>query len=63
MAYIENNNYREELLLKCAEYNQNAQYASTSSNILVCWGILILFIILYSAIAVVGLEFIDKDKR
>ena len=63
MVYIENNNYRDQLLLKCAEYNQNAQYASTSSNILGCWGFLILFTVIYATIAVIGLEFIDKDKR
>ncbi len=38
-------------------------YDFTSSHLLTCWGILLLFIVLYCAIAIISLEFIDKDKR
>lgn len=63
MVYVEENGLREEFLLKCAENNQNAMFISSSSNILNCWGFLILFTVIFAAIAVIGLEFIDKDKR
>lgn len=38
-------------------------FDGTASHLLSCWGILLLFIVLYAAISIISLEFIDKDKR
>lgn len=38
-------------------------YDGTASHLLQCWGILLLFIVVYCAISIISLEFIDKDKR
>lgn len=38
-------------------------YDGTASHLLQCWGIMLLFIVLYCAISIISLEFIDKDKR
>ncbi len=44
-----------------ASYNPN--YECTKENIIGYWGRLILFILVFSLLAVITLEFIDKDKR
>ena len=63
LTMIEENGGRDELLLECAKYNQNAQYVSTMENVVNCWIKLILFIVMFACIAVGFLEYIDKDKR
>ena len=43
--------------------NQSETYISTPENILKCWGILLLLILVFAVISVIALEFIDRDKR
>ena len=40
-----------------------ADYEYTVTNLLHMWGILALFILIYGIIAIISLEFVDKDKR
>jgi hypothetical protein len=63
LQYIEENNMREDLLLKSAEQNQNPNYAFDSNIVLDNWLSLILWALVYVVITVIILEKIDKDKR
>jgi hypothetical protein len=63
LQYIEENNMREDLLLKSAEQNQNPNYAFDSNIVLDNWLALILWALAYVVITVIILENIDKDKR
>ena len=60
---IEENNYRDELLMKSAELNQKPEYNFDSGIVIKCWIWLIAWTFVYVAIAVGLLELIDKDKR
>ena len=53
----------QDFLLWSAEYNQNDMYSSTPDNILITWGMLILLALVFAAVAIISLEFIDRDKR
>ncbi|MBQ6450351.1 MAG: ABC transporter permease [Solobacterium sp.] len=51
------------VLLQSGMYNTNPAYVYAAGTVLKCWGILILFIILFAGLSILLLEFIDKDKR
>ena len=51
------------LQYKTAEVTQNPDYAKTGENIASMWLAFVLFIAAFSALSVICLEFIDKDKR
>lgn len=61
--YIEKNDMREELLLKSAQLNQNPQFAFDSLILYKCWAWLIVLTLIYVGLAIIILEFIDKDRR
>lgn len=61
--YVLENDMRDQLLLESGKYNASDLYVSTASNVLHCWGALLLFIVVFAAVAVIVLKFIDKDKR
>ena len=46
-----------------AKAGQNMYYEKTIDNVIVCWGTLIMFSLLYAALAIFNLEFVDKDRR
>ena len=54
---------RDYLQYKTAQVTQNPDYAMTESNILSMWLAFVAFIVLFSSLSIVCLEFIDKDKR
>lgn len=62
-TYIEQNNMRDELLMKSGELNQKEEYNFDPEVLLTCWEWLILWAIVYSVITIILLENIDKDKR
>jgi hypothetical protein len=61
--YIAENNMRDQLLLECGQYNLNPEYVKEAGNILHCWGMLLVIIVVFALLSVVLLEFIDRDKR
>ncbi len=63
LSYIEENNRRDELLMMSAQQNQKPEYTFDKSLLIECWIWLAFWIIVYIVVAVVLLEFIDKDKR
>ncbi len=63
MELIEAQGGKDELLLRCGQYNQNPKYESSAENVEVCWMRLIFYILLYAFLALGALEYIDRDKR
>ena len=61
--YIAANNMRDQLLQESGQYNMNPEYVREAANILHCWGMLLLIIVLFAVLSVILLEFIDRDKR
>lgn len=61
--YIEENDMRDDLLMETGKQNQNPDYNFDPNIVLKCWGWLIIWTVVYVILAVVLLEFIDKDKR
>lgn len=54
---------KDYLQYKTAQVTQNPDYAMTKQNIAQMWLAFVLFIVLFSSLSIVCLEFIDKDKR
>ena len=54
---------KEQFLMKCSENNQLEKYSSDPDNIMDCWGNLIGYIVLFSFLSMISLEFIDRDRR
>ena len=52
--------FRED---KAAEASYTKDYEYTADNILDYWGRLFLFVLAFAALAMITLEFIDKDKH
>ncbi|MCR5357309.1 MAG: ABC transporter permease [Lachnospiraceae bacterium] len=63
MRYTQKNGMQEQILDWSGDNNQNPAYAFDPFVVLKCWGFLLLFIFLYATVAVISLEFIDRDKR
>ena len=63
LVYVEQNGMKEEFMLKTAENNQNPEYTFDPEIPLRCWRWLILWTVIYVAVATIPLEFIDRDKR
>ncbi|MBP3278681.1 MAG: ABC transporter permease, partial [Butyrivibrio sp.] len=60
---IEDNNMRDDILMKTGELNQNHDYDFDPRIVAKCWGWLIMWTIVYVIITVLLLEMIDLDKR
>ena len=56
-------NQMNEVLQWSGQHNQNLAYASTLSNVLGNWGVLLLIAFVSAAVSVIVLELIDRDKR
>ncbi|MBR4719832.1 MAG: ABC transporter permease [Lachnospiraceae bacterium] len=63
MTYASESDVRDRILKWCGMNNQNELYAFDAVSVLRCWGFLVMFTVIYAAVAVICLEFIDKDKR
>lgn len=63
LDYITASKHKEELMLKCGSNNQEKKYESSTRNVLKCWRNLGIFVVLFSFLSIVLLEFIDLDRR
>lgn len=63
LKYIEENDMRDEILMETGKQNQNPDYAFDRDIVIRCWKWLIMWTVVYVALAIFLLEFIDKDKR
>ena len=61
--YIRKNNMLDQFLQDSGAYGAKEAFASTMDNVIGCWMVLILMIILFALSATIILEFIDRDKR
>lgn len=52
-----------DFLLWSGSYNQNELFASTAENVLHCWALLGVIALVAIVVAVIALEFIDRDRR
>ncbi len=60
---IEENNMRDDILMKTGELNQNHDYDFDPGIVVKCWRWLIMWTFVYVMITVLLLEMIDLDKR
>ena len=60
---IEENNMRDDILMKTGELNQNHDYDFDPRIVVKCWGWLLMWTFVYVMITVLLLEMIDLDKR
>ena len=60
---VEKNGMLNDFLAWSGQHNIKAAYASTPGNVLTAWGAILLMIVIFTAVAVITLKFIDKDKR
>ena len=63
MRYAQESGAKDQILEWSGKNNQNSDYAFDPAIVEDCWEHLLLFIFIYAAIAVLCLEFIDRDKR
>lgn len=63
IEYIEQNNLTDKLAAEAGKYNGSTEYVFSAANLLSCWGVLLVFIIVFAIAAVIILKFVDRDKR
>ncbi len=63
LVYVEENGMRDQFLMDTAQKNQKPEYNFDPEIVTGCWGWLVLWTFVYVAVAVISLEFIDRDKR
>ena len=61
--YVQENGLVNDFCLMIGRNSQNAEYATSLTNIFNCWIALLMYTVLFIVIAVLALERIDKDKR
>ena len=60
---IENHGMVDDFIKWSGTYGVNSEYASTVANVLTCWGVLIILLVVFALAAVIALRFVDRDKR
>ena len=61
--YVQQNDMVDDFMLWSGTYNTSPAYDPAASNVWLCWGILLLFIVIFALVSVIVLKFIDRDKR
>ena len=60
---VEKDGMLDDFLKWSGEHNIKAAYASTPENVLMAWKAILIMIVIFTAVSVITLKFIDKDKR
>lgn len=63
LIYMQDHDMQKVIQNWTGQNNQNPVYAFDMDGLFRCWGFLLLWIFVYVAVAVIALEFIDRDKR
>lgn len=63
LVEIESSGRVNEFLQWSGTYGVSSEYVSTAENVLICWGVLILLLIVFAIASIVALKFVDRDKR
>jgi len=60
---IESHGMVDDFIKWSGQYGVSSEYASTVSNVLTCWGVLLLLLVIFALASVIALKFVDRDKR
>ena len=60
---VEQEGKRDDFLLWSGSYNTNALFTSTPENVTHCWAVLLIIAAISVLLAIIALEFIDRDRR
>lgn len=60
---VEKNGMLDDFLKWSGQNNIKPAYEAIPANVLPAWGAILLMIVIFTAVAVIALKFIDKDKR
>jgi hypothetical protein len=60
---VEKNGMLNDFLKWSGQNNLKPAYEAIPANVLPAWGAILLMIVIFTAVAVIALKFIDKDKR
>ena len=60
---VEQEGKRDDFLLWSGSYNTNALFNTTAENVTHCWLVLLLIAAISVLLAIIALEFIDRDRR
>ena len=63
LHYMEENDLRDTFLLWSGQQNMVTAYTADVSVVLKNWGALLVLLIVFVIVAIIALEFIDRDKR
>lgn len=63
VQYVIDNNQVEDFMAWSGAQSANPAYESIASNVWLCWGVLLLMILVFAVVSVIALKFIDRDKR
>lgn len=63
LTALDEQGMRDTILKKLGEASQRSDFASTANNLATCWSYLVIFTMVFALVAVVFLEYIDRDKR
>lgn len=53
----------DDFTLWAGSYGANPAYESIAANVWICWGVLLLILVVFAIVSVIALKFIDRDKR
>ena len=63
LIYAQDNDLKADILMQTASYNTVPEYNFDTHVVIRCWAWIVMWTIVYIAVAVIILEFIDKDRR
>ena len=63
MNEVMNRNLLDTVLQESGTYNMNPEYVYTAQNVLISWGWIAAIGAIAALLAVILLEFVDRDKR
>lgn len=63
LIYAQDNDLKADILMQTASYNTVPEYNFDPHVVIRCWAWIVMWTIVYIAVAVIILEFIDKDRR
>lgn len=63
VQYMRENNLVDDFKMWCSAQSPRPGYESIPSNVLLCWGVLMLMVLVFAAVAIIALKFIDRDRR
>ena len=60
---VEAHGYVDDITQWSGTFTASSAYEAAVSNVLTCWGMLLLLTAIFAVVSVIALKFVDKDKR